>query len=98
MKTMIQRIIACALLCAALIVSAYAEDEQANAPAAQDITSACSFQVSEGTSGNMLDNKLNTAWSYAGSDASVGITLPDGDAGGLLIYWDMEPQGYEIIE
>ena len=98
MKTMIQRIIACALLCAALIVPAYAEDAQTNAPAAQDITSACSFQVSEGTSGNMLDNKLNTAWSYAGSDASVGITLPDGDAGGLLIYWDMEPQGYEIIE
>ncbi len=93
----IRRIMACALLCGVLIAPACAE-AALEAPAARDITRSCDFQVTEGDRGNMLDDSIKSTWSYSGSDASVGITLPDQDAGGLLIYWDMEPTGYEIIE
>lgn len=67
--------------------------------AAQDITSSCSFKLSEGKAKNMLDDKLSTGWKNSKAKAKIVITLPaDQTAGGLYIEWYKKPGNYTITE
>ena len=66
---------------------------------AVDVTRQCAFWVSAGKKGNLTDSSFRSNWEYAGSDARLGVELPDGAAGGtLLIGWDFEPGGYQLEE
>ncbi|MDO5323945.1 MAG: PIG-L family deacetylase [Clostridia bacterium] len=66
---------------------------------AAEITRQCAFWVSEGKKGNLTDDSFRSSWTYAGSDARLGIELPDSVAGGTLqIGWDFEPSAYQVEE
>ena len=66
---------------------------------AADVTRQCGFWVSAGKKGNLTDDSFRSSWTYAGSDARLGVELPEGVAGGTLqIGWDFEPSGYRVEE
>ena len=80
---------AMALLCAPLCC----------AETAADLTRQCGYWVNAGKKGNLTDDSFRSSWTYAGSDARLGIELPEGVAGGTLqIGWEFEPSASQLEE
>jgi len=92
---------AAALMCLLMLFAACcagAGQAEANAETA-DITSRCSFKVSEGSKEKLYDDSVRTAWSYDNPDAYVAVGLPEGvEAGWLRVEWLYDPTGYELVE
>lgn len=87
-----------ALCLLALLAAIPAMAEPANGKSA-DITKKCTFKVSEGNKGKLLDGNAGTLWTYSHKGAYVGIKLPkDVEAGWLRVEWTFDPTAYELTE
>ena len=87
-----------ALCLCAMLAAIPAMGEQAGGKSA-DITKKCTFKVSEGNKGKLLDGNAGTLWTYSHKGAYVGIKLPkDVEAGWLRVEWTFDPTAYELTE
>ena len=71
----------------------------AETEAARDITSKCTFQVSEGSKKKLTDGSEKSTWTYEKIGAYAGFKLPEGvTPGRMIVEWMFDPTGVSIEE
>ena len=96
MKKLIRGLCLCAAVFTALSGCTNGVSARAEA-AAEDITKQCEIKVSEGSRKNLTDKSVRTGWEYQNYGAQAAVAVPE-NAALLQLYWEFEPQGFEVEE